>query len=152
MLGLAYSSTKTGARAGRVPRCLTFQQQVRHHKMRADWAFVSGVSAVSANWEIINRRCKRQRELLLAATPCALGQVRHAPMRPAFLVRQRGRDTRGTAETARVCPLLLLSRLSRSDHHAAQCRKRAGPRSALTSETARQHHRRQPLRAAAVQP
>ncbi len=147
--GLGFSTLDYGGtRSASVPRCLTFQQQVRRHKMRADWAFVSGVSAVSANWEIINRRCKRQRELLLAATPCALGQVRHAPIRPAFLVRQQGRDTGGTAETARVCPLLLLQ-----DYHD----QTTAPRSAADvqasqrpspSETA--HHRLNRCEPAAV--
>jgi hypothetical protein len=71
-------------------------------KMRADWAFVSPVSAVSPNLKT-NRdgiaEWRRQRRALVGAFSPTLRQVGRVQHIQAFMVRQPERDTGGTAET-----------------------------------------------------
>src|SRR6516165_4487053 len=93
-----------GAGARAVPRCLTLQRWVGQRKQRVNWAFVSGVSLVSGNLELILRESSRQGKV--AGTRAPLRQVRQPPCWRAFSVRQRGtiqvshRDTRAPASPA----------------------------------------------------
>jgi hypothetical protein len=69
-------------------------------QMRADWAFVSPVSAVSANLKT-NRDgiegWRRQRRALVGAFSPSLRQVGQVQMSQVFVVRQQGWDAGGTA-------------------------------------------------------
>jgi hypothetical protein len=61
MLGLASKFRRVhgeGTRGRAVPHCLTFRQQAGRRAMRANWAFVSGVSLVSDNLKLITTGCR----------------------------------------------------------------------------------------------
>jgi hypothetical protein len=71
-------------------------------QVRADWAFVSPVSAVSPNLKT-NRdgiaEWRQQRRALAGAFSPTLSQAGQVQMSQVFVVRQQGWDTGGTAAT-----------------------------------------------------
>ena len=72
-------------------------------QMCADWAFVSPVSPVSPNLELIKdyrlEEWRRHRRALVSATPPYDETGETGPTNTSIMVRQQGRDTGGTAET-----------------------------------------------------
>jgi hypothetical protein len=106
------SARRTGSRLRTfVSRCPMPPQQVGQRETCGAPLFVSGVSHVSANLQIIYKVSKRHGGQLLAASRCSPRQVRRTQIPSAFLLRQQGWDTSGTPETAAPLPVFAIATL-----------------------------------------